>query len=58
MKNYPYPTYLIILGFMLASLTEIFPGIPEANQMLLCCTLAGAGFFAVRSLTKLERTGA
>ena len=54
MKNYPRPTYLIIFGFILASLVEIFPGVPEANQMLLCGTLAGAGFFAVRSLSGLE----
>jgi putative membrane protein len=56
MKHYPRPTYLMIFGFILASLAEIFPGVPEANQMLLCCVLAGAGFFAVRSLSGLEDT--
>lgn len=54
MKNYPRPTYLIILGFILASLAEIFPGLPEANQTILCCMLAGAGFFVVRALSGLE----
>ena len=56
MKHYPRPTYLMIFGFILASLAEIFPGVPEAHQMLLCCVLAGAGFFAVRSLSGLEDT--
>lgn len=56
MKKYPQPTYLTIFGFILASLTEIFPGLPEANQMLLCCMLAGAGFLAVRSLSGLDET--
>jgi putative membrane protein len=28
MKNHPTPTYLMILGFILGSLGEIFPGIP------------------------------
>ena len=56
MKHYPRPTYLMIFGFILPSLAEIFPGVPEDNQMLLCCVLAGAGFFAVRSLSGLEDT--
>lgn len=54
MTHYPRPTYLMIFGFILASLVEIFPGLPEANQMVLCCTLAGAGFLAVRTLSGLE----
>lgn len=36
MKRYPGVTYLIILGFILGSLVEIFPGLPSGNQILLC----------------------
>lgn len=31
MKKHPTPTYLMILGFILGSLGEIFPGIPADN---------------------------
>lgn len=36
MKRYPGVTYLIILGFILGSLVEIFPGIPSGINWVLC----------------------
>lgn len=36
MKRYPGVTYLIILGFILGSMVEIFPGIPSGLNLVLC----------------------
>ena len=33
MNRYPQPTYLIILGFMFGSLSELFPGIPTGADL-------------------------
>ena len=30
MNRYPQPTYMMILGFVLGSVAEVFPGIPPA----------------------------
>ncbi len=35
MKRYPGVTYLIILGFILGSLVEIFPGIPTGTNLIV-----------------------
>lgn len=45
MSRYPRAAYLVILGFMLASLPTLFPGLPGAGERLSClaCLLAGFG---------------
>lgn len=45
MSRYPKPTYLMILGFIIGSVAEIFPGIPAGAGMFLCLAAAVAGFF-------------
>ena len=52
MTKHPQPAYLIILGFVLGSLAEVFPGIPTGTQLLLCLLLLAAGFGAIRLLLK------
>lgn len=54
MSNYPKQSYLIILGFIFASVGEIFPGIPRGMDILWCTGLSFAGFLAVYHLTKRE----
>ena len=54
MKKYPQPTYLIILGFVLGSLGEVFPGIPALPQLPLCLLMLAAGFFIIRFLSQAE----
>lgn len=54
MQKYPQPTYLLILGFVLSSLTEIFPGVPEPSQLLLCVFMLAAGFLIVLLLSREE----
>lgn len=54
MTIYPKQSYLTILGFIFASLGEIFPGIPSGFDILGCIGLAIAGFLAVYQMTKQE----
>ena len=50
----PHPTYFIILGFIIGSMAEIFPGIPSASELLLCALTLTAGFLAIWSLSRIE----
>ena len=43
MTDYPQPTYLMILGFVLGSLEEVFPGIPAGAEMIVCIITLAAG---------------
>lgn len=36
MKRHPQFTYMLIIGFMLGSLAEVFPGIPKEGEILPC----------------------
>lgn len=49
------PTYLIILGFILASLREVFPGIPQGMEILYCLIAVLAGFMGIYCLSKKEQ---
>ena len=54
MNSYPQPTYLIILGFVLGSMGEVFPGIPTGIEIPVCaCTLL-AGFGCIMLLSYRE----
>ena len=44
MTRYPSPTYMMIAGFVLASVYDLFPGTAQGGQMLLCVLLFAAGF--------------
>lgn len=50
MNRYPKPTYLIILGFMLGSVAEIFPGFPTGFAWLYCVPCAIIGFVIMNKL--------
>ena len=54
MKRHPQPTYLIILGFVLGSIAEVFPGIPTWPELLLCLVTLAAGFLAIYFLSRQE----
>ena len=58
MTEHPHPTYLIILGFVLGSMAEVFPGVPDtAGEGLLCLVTLAAGFAAIWLLSWKERQG-
>lgn len=50
MNKYPRPTYLIILGFMIGSVAEIFPGFPTGLEWLWCIPCAVIGFIIMNKL--------
>lgn len=54
MTRHPHPTYFIILGFILGSIGELFPGIPSGWELVLCILTLTAGFFAVLLLSRAE----
>lgn len=55
MKRYPQPTYLIIMGFIVGSLFEIFPGFPDsAAQWLICAATLLAGCGIILKLSSME----
>lgn len=54
MKRFPTATYLMIFGFILGSLPELFPGIPRGWEILLCAALGCAGFFTLYFVSKRE----
>lgn len=47
LKRYPQPAYLIILGFMLGSLPELYPGIPAGAGLMGSGAAAAAGFWVL-----------
>ena len=54
MRKHPAGTYLLIFGFILGSLPELFPGLPFGWNIPICIVLAAAGFFAVYFISKKE----
>ena len=54
MTKYPQPAYLIILGFVLGSIVELFPGIPSGPEMLFCILTFAVGFGIIRLVSVTE----
>lgn len=54
MNRFPQPTYLIILGFVLGSLIEVFPGVPSGIDIVICILTFLAGFVFITMLSRLE----
>lgn len=50
MAKHPQPTYLIILGFMLGSVAEIFPGTPKGIEIFYCSITLLAGFGVIQAI--------
>lgn len=54
MSRYPQVSYLMILGFVLGSLIEVFPGWPVDGEWVVCVLATGIGFYFIFSLSKSE----
>lgn len=55
LTRHPKPTYMVILGFILGSLAEIFPGMPNTfYEWGAGILIFSAGFFAIAILSKHE----
>ncbi len=55
MTKQPTVTYLVILGFILGSMLEIFPGLPTGWDLALCPLLFAAGFLSIFALSKWDK---
>ena len=53
MKKYT-TTYLIIFGFILGSLYEIFPGIPLESELIVCIISLISGYSLINLLSKMD----
>ena len=54
MKKHPTASYLIVFGFILGSLPELFPGLPTGWNWIPCILLAAVGFIAIFFVSKKE----
>ncbi len=54
MERHPQPTYLIILGFMLGAVVNVFPGIPSLWEIPVCIVTCAAGFAIIYLISKKE----
>lgn len=54
MREFPFATYLIILGFVIGSVATVFPGIPSLTQIPVCAVLFIIGFVLIYLLSKKE----
>lgn len=54
LREYPAQTYLVILGFILGSVGELFPGIPATDQIFGCVICGTAGFLLLSRLAGRE----
>lgn len=54
MAAHPHPSYFIILGFLLGSVFEIFPGVPQGLALPVCILTFAAGFSAIFFLSRME----
>lgn len=54
MKRFPKTTYLVILGFVLGSVSKVFPGMPRGIEIPGALAAGILGFWAIGGLGKLE----
>lgn len=52
MKEKPRPTYLLIIGFVVASMIEVFPGIPSGMNILYSIITLAIGYFLIRYISE------
>lgn len=57
MTKHPQGTYLIILGFVLGSMLQVFPGIPTGTDIALCILMLILGFAAIQLISIKEMKG-
>ena len=54
LNRHPHPSYFIILGLLLGSIAEIFPGVPSGIALPICAVTFAAGFFIIVFLSRIE----
>lgn len=51
-EKHPQATYIIVFGFVLGSLPELFPGIPNGSEIFVCLLTAILGFAVIMLIMK------
>lgn len=54
MTKHPGPTYLLILGFIIASCIDVFPGVPTGLTLILAILMFASGAYLVYRLSQFE----
>lgn len=52
LNKFPQPTYLIIIGFVLGSLKDVFPGLPTGMNIPMCILTLVIGCVVIYYITK------
>lgn len=52
MKNKPTQTYMLILGFVIGSIYEVFPGIPQGLDIVISIAALVLGFVVIRMVSE------
>ena len=52
LEKHPSKTYLLILGFVIGSLLEVFPGIPEGFDIIYCIITFIVGFAVIKYMSR------
>lgn len=47
LRKFPKQTYLVIIGFVLASLKDVFPGIPTGSELIISIALLVGSFYTI-----------
>lgn len=56
MKRHPQFTYMLIIGFMLGSLVQVFPGVPASAEILPCILTFFIGLSAIVWIGRKRRS--
>ncbi|MBP1744480.1 MAG: hypothetical protein H6Q58_1458 [Firmicutes bacterium] len=54
MNKHGRTTYLIILGFVIGSILQVFPGVPRGLELAICPVMFLISFVIIRKLSALE----
>ncbi len=52
MKRHPQFTYMLIIGFMIGSLLEVFPGVPQGVELVQSAGMFMVGLFVILWISK------
>jgi putative membrane protein len=55
MRKHPQFIYMLIIGFMLGSVAQIFPGLPAGVEIPVCVVALAAGFGAIFWIGRFEK---
>lgn len=58
MTKFPQITYFAIIGFVLGSVVDVFPGFPSGIEILVCAVTLVLGFLGIRTLSKFSADNA